>query len=56
MCAVRTGQEAGLFTKAALAQRKIAAGLTSQQAAEYVTDSYELTPDDVRDLCMQVAQ
>jgi hypothetical protein len=39
-----------LFSKSALAARREAEGLTKQQAAKYVADSYELTAKDVREL------
>jgi hypothetical protein len=54
--ALSTGQTSGLFSKASLAQRKIAAGLTPAQAVAYAEDKHELTSDDVRDIRRQVAQ
>jgi hypothetical protein len=37
-----------LFSKAVLAERKMAIGLTAKQATEYVDEKYELTADDMR--------
>lgn len=45
-----TGDNLHLFTRAALAERKMAAGLTREQADAYVTDAHELTAADVRNL------
>ena len=51
-----TADNLHLFTKAELAKRKIAAGLTQEQADKYVSDRYELTLPDIRDLKKQVAK
>jgi hypothetical protein len=44
-----------VFSKAALAARKEAAGLTKQQAADYVADKHQLTAHDVRALRKEIA-
>jgi AbiU2 len=51
-----TSKSLALFSKSALAARKEAAGLTKQQAAAYVSDKYELTPQDVRALRRKIAE
>jgi hypothetical protein len=51
-----TGDSLSLFTKPALAARKVAAGLTQQEANQYVVDAHELTTPDVRGLRRQVLQ
>lgn len=51
-----TSDSLSLFTKPALVARKVAAGLTQQQADEYVVNAHELTTSDVRGLRKQVAQ
>jgi AbiU2 len=56
MRAASAAQAQGLFSKAALAQRKTGIGLSAQQIADYVDDKYELTAEDVRDLRKEVAQ
>jgi hypothetical protein len=43
------------FSRAALAARKRAAGLTQKQAAEYVADAHELSRDDLKHLRKQIA-
>jgi hypothetical protein len=43
------------FTRPALAIRKQAAGISAEDAAAYVRDTYELMPADVRDIRKQVA-
>jgi|SRR5712664_1799965 len=43
-----TGESLHLFTRAALAERKIAAGLSREQADAYVINAHELTAEDVR--------
>ncbi len=43
------------FTRPALAARKLAAGISAEDAAAYVEVTYELTPADVRDIRKQVA-
>lgn len=50
-----TGQNLDLFSKSALVDRKIAAGLKPGEAARYVSDRYELTAADVRDMRKQVS-
>jgi hypothetical protein len=51
-----TGDSLGLFTKSALAARRVAAGLTQAQAGQFVANAYELTAQNVRDLRRQVAR
>jgi hypothetical protein len=50
-----TGNNLNLFTRPALAARKVAAGLTPQQAANYVASAHEMTSSDVRRLKKDVA-
>jgi hypothetical protein len=50
-----TGDSLHLFTKAALLNRKIADGLSLDDAKEYVSDAYELTSHDVREMRRLVA-
>lgn len=51
-----TGDNLHLFTRAALAARRVASGaMTQKQADEYAVDAYEMTASDVRDLKKQVA-
>lgn len=50
-----TGESLSLFTKPALAARKVEAGLTQQEAVGYVANAHELTTADVRGLKKQVA-
>ena len=51
-----TGDSLHLFTKPALAARRVASGaMTQQQAGEYAVDAYEMTASDVRGLKKQVA-
>jgi hypothetical protein len=44
-----------LFSKAALAARRVSAGLTKAAAAKYVADKHELTAPDVRALRKEIA-
>jgi hypothetical protein len=50
-----TGDSLHLFTKAALLDRKIADGISREDAEEYVSDAYELTSNDVREMRRLVA-
>lgn len=50
-----TGNSLHLFTKTALLNRKTADGLLRKDAEAYVTDAYELTARDVRDMRKMVA-
>jgi hypothetical protein len=43
------------FSKPALAARKEGAGLTQQQAADYLVDKHELNADDIRELRRKIA-
>ncbi len=43
-------KDLGVFSKAALAKRKMAAGLTGNDASAYVNDAFEPTPHDFRAL------
>jgi hypothetical protein len=45
-----TGENPHLFTRAALAQRKMAAGLSREQADAFVVDAHGLTAEDVRNI------
>jgi hypothetical protein len=49
-----TGDSLSLFTKPALAARRVAAGVTQQDADAYVLKAYELMAPDVRKLKTQV--
>src|SRR5260370_21099988 len=51
-----TGDSLHVFTKAALAARRVASGaMTQQHADEYAVDAHEMRVPDVRDLKKQVA-
>jgi hypothetical protein len=50
-----TSNSLHLFTKETLLDRRIADGVSRENAKEYVSHTYELTPDDVRDMRKRVA-